>query len=92
MTYLEKKNIEKYIHQKMRNKDVYESDIHNIYNIIMGRQMIDYSRGGIGRHLTCGQDTLIPHWLHDNPKEAILLKKILKTPHPLSMPGNQETV
>ena len=37
MTYLEKKNIEKYIHQKLRNKDMYESDIHNIYNIIMGQ-------------------------------------------------------
>ena len=35
MTYLWKKNINEATHQNMRNKDVYESDIHNIYNIIL---------------------------------------------------------
>ena len=33
MTYPEKKNIDEAIHQKLRKKDVYESDMHNIYNI-----------------------------------------------------------
>ena len=30
MAYLEKKNTEEAIHQKLRKKDVYETDIHNI--------------------------------------------------------------
>ena len=30
MSYLEKKNINKSIHNKLRKKDVYETDIHNI--------------------------------------------------------------
>ena len=37
MTYLEKKNINETIHQKLRKKDVYESDMHKIYNIIVGQ-------------------------------------------------------
>ena len=35
MTYLWKKNINEATHQNLRNKDVYESDINNIYNIIV---------------------------------------------------------
>ena len=35
MTYLWKKNINESTHQNLRNKDVYESDIHNIYNLIV---------------------------------------------------------
>ena len=37
MTYLEKKNIYEAIHQKLRKKDVYESDMHKIYNLIVGQ-------------------------------------------------------
>ena len=37
MTYLEKKNIYEAIRQKLRKKDVYESDMHNIYNLIVGQ-------------------------------------------------------
>ena len=37
MTYLKKKNIDKAIRQKLRKKDVYESDMHNIYNLIVGQ-------------------------------------------------------
>ena len=33
MTCLDKNNINEAIRQKLRNKDVYESDIQNIYNI-----------------------------------------------------------
>ena len=36
MTYPEKKSTDEYICQKMRNKDVYKTDMHNIYNIILG--------------------------------------------------------
>ena len=35
MTYLEKKNINEDNHQNLRKKDVYESYIHNIYNLIV---------------------------------------------------------
>ena len=35
MNYLYKKNINEAIHQKLRNKDVYESDMHKIYNLIV---------------------------------------------------------
>ena len=35
MNYLEKKHINKAIRQKMRNKDVYKSDMQKIYNIIV---------------------------------------------------------
>ena len=37
MTYLKKKNIDEAIHQKLRKKDFYESDMHNIYNLIVGQ-------------------------------------------------------
>ena len=37
MTYLEKKNIDEAIRQKLRKKDVYESDMHKIYNLIVGQ-------------------------------------------------------
>ena len=38
MNYLEKKNIDESIHQKLRKKDVYESDMHKIYNMIVGQR------------------------------------------------------
>ena len=37
MTYIEKKSIDEAIHQKLRKKDVYESDMHKIYNLIVGQ-------------------------------------------------------
>ena len=37
MTYLEKNNIDESICQNLRKKDVYESDMHKIYNLILGR-------------------------------------------------------
>ena len=37
MTYLEKNNIDEAIHKYMRKKDVYESDTHKIYNLIVGQ-------------------------------------------------------
>ena len=38
MTYLEKKNIDEAFHQKLRKKDVYKSDMHKIYNLIVGQK------------------------------------------------------
>ena len=35
MTYPEKKNIDEAIRQKLRKKDLYESDMHKIYNLIV---------------------------------------------------------
>ena len=37
MTYLEKKNINEAIHQKLRKKYLYETYIHNMYNLIVGQ-------------------------------------------------------
>ena len=37
MTYLEKNNIDEAIRQKMRKKDFYQSDMHKIYNILVGQ-------------------------------------------------------
>ena len=37
MTYPEKNNIDEAIRQNLRNKDFYESDMHKIYNIIVGQ-------------------------------------------------------
>ena len=37
MTYLEKNIIDKAIHKKLRNKDVYETYIQNIYNLVVGQ-------------------------------------------------------
>ena len=37
MTYLINKSIEESIHLKMRKKDVYETDMHKIYKIIVGK-------------------------------------------------------
>ena len=38
MTYLRKNNIFEAIHQKLRNNDFYKSDMHKIYNIIVGQK------------------------------------------------------
>ena len=38
MTYTRKKNIDEAIRQKLSNKDVYETYMHNIYNIIVGQK------------------------------------------------------
>ena len=37
VAYIKKKNVDKAIHQKLRKKDVYETDMDNIYNIIVGQ-------------------------------------------------------
>ena len=37
MTYLKNNNINEAIRQKLRKKDVYESYMHKIYNLIVGR-------------------------------------------------------
>ena len=37
MNYLKNKNIDEAIRQQLRNKDVYESDMHKIYSIIVGQ-------------------------------------------------------
>ena len=37
ITYL-KKNTDEAIRQKLRNKDIYESDMHKIYNLIVGHK------------------------------------------------------
>ena len=37
MTDLKKNNLDEAIRQKPRNKDVYESDMHKIYNLIVGQ-------------------------------------------------------
>ena len=37
MTYLKNKNIYESIRQKLRKKDVYKSDTHKIYNLIVGQ-------------------------------------------------------
>ena len=37
MTYLEKKNTDEAICQKLRKKNVYKSDMHKIYNLIVGQ-------------------------------------------------------
>ena len=37
MTYLKNNNIDEDVHQKLMNKDVYETDMHNIYNNIVGQ-------------------------------------------------------
>ena len=38
MTYLKKKNIYKNIRKKLSKRDVYETDMHNIYNLIVGQK------------------------------------------------------
>ena len=35
MNHHEKNNIDEAIHKNLRNKDVYESELHKIYNIIV---------------------------------------------------------
>ena len=37
MTYLKKKNIDEAIHKKLRKMNVYKSDMHKIYNLIVGQ-------------------------------------------------------
>ena len=47
MTYLKKKNIDEAIRQNLRKKDVYESDMHKIYNLIVCQknEQLQYKAG-----------------------------------------------
>ena len=38
MTYFKKNNIDEAIHQKLRKKDVYKTEMHKIYNIILAQK------------------------------------------------------
>ena len=40
LNYLKKKNTDEAIHKKLRNKYVYETKIHKIYNIIVGQTSV----------------------------------------------------
>ena len=44
MTYLKKNNLDESIHKKLRRKDVYKSDMHKIYNLIVGQNIDNYKR------------------------------------------------
>ena len=35
---------------------------------------------------------LRPHWITNDPEEALILKQIQATPHPITMPENEMTV
>ena len=37
MTYIKKNNIYEAIHQNLRKKDVYKSEMHKIYNLFVGQ-------------------------------------------------------
>ena len=87
MTYLKKKNIDEAIRQKLRKKDVYESFIHNIYNLIVGQTNEQLQeKAGIGRHFPGGQNWPRTNRLPDDPEEDLLLKPIQTTPNPLIFP------
>ena len=75
MTYLEKNNINESIRQNLKKNYVYQSDTHNIYNLIVGPKKWTTTReGGIRRHLPVSQDLPRPNMLPDYTKEALLLK------------------
>ena len=59
MTYLKKNNIDEDIHQKLRKKDVYETDMHNIYNNMVG-QTNKHDRNGSWYYQPIG--TADPSW------------------------------
>ena len=72
MTYLKKKNTDEAIRQKLRKKDVYESFIHNIYNLIVGQKNEQL-------HEMAASDATFQDWprtnrLPDDPEEDLLLK------------------
>ena len=64
MTYLKNKSIDEAILQKPRKKNVYETDMQNIYNLIM--KLTITGEGGIVCHLIGGQDKPRPHWVPDD--------------------------
>ena len=39
MTYLKNNSIDEAIHNKLRKKDVYETYMHKIYNLILGQKI-----------------------------------------------------
>ena len=71
ITYLKKKNIDEAIRQKMRNKDVYETDINTIYNLFVGhtnKQLQDkVASGATFRAFKTGREPI---------RYLIILKKI----------------
>ena len=87
MTYLEKKNTDESIRQNLRNKDVYKSDMQNIYNLIVGQtneQLQD--KASSDATFSGGQDWPIPDRLSDDPKEALIIKSFQAAPNPLLVP------
>ena len=56
MTYLGKNNIDESIYQNLRKKDIYELDMHKIYNIIVNQnKRTNTIEGGFGLQLPSGQ-------------------------------------
>ena len=90
MTYLKKKNINESTRHKLRKKDVYETYMHKIYNIIVGKaneQLKEkvasdatFQAFKAGQHLIRYLVIL---------KKDMLLESILTTPHPLFMHDEQ---
>ena len=92
MTYLKKKNINEPIRHKLRNKYVYETKIHNIYNLILGKTNDKlWEKAGNQTYLVGGHDRLIPYRVFDDIQEALFKKQISKTPHPVSITDEQAT-
>ena len=44
ITYLNNNNIDEAIFQKLKKKAMYETEIHKIYNIVVGHKMSNYRR------------------------------------------------
>ena len=63
MTYLENKSIDKAIRQKLRKKDLYETNINNIYNLFMGQTneklLEKASSGSTFQAVKIGQDPIL---------------------------------
>ena len=67
---------------------MYEFNIHNLYNLIEGQTNEQLWKKAASK----ANLQLIPCWLFDYPQEALLIKPIWKTPHPIYIPGDHAAV
>ena len=88
MTYLEKKNIDEAIHQKLRNNYVYKSYMHKIYNLVMGQTNDQLKEKAASDATFQAVKTDQPNRLPDDPEEDMHLKSIRTTPNLFIVPAS----
>ena len=90
MTHHKNKNIHKSTRQKLRKNDVYQTKMHNIYNLIFdhtNKQLQEKAALGVTYQVV--KEGWDPIRVLDDSQEDMIIESILTTTHLVSMPGDK---